>query len=328
MTMFKAIRKRMGSCKRELSYLRYTRHVSYSNIVATLALVFAMSGGAYAVTAGSSHGGSTPAKAASASAGRGGGSGSHAGAAVEGNTLLATVAKSKSKGGKTGPRGPKGATGPAGPAGKNGTNGTNGATGPAGPQGPAGANGESVSSIPLAAGEGGCVKGGTKLTVGGTETSVCNGEKGHAGTAGSPWPGGGILAPEATETGVWNYVWEKAEKSGSALLPISFPVRLSDSLGATAAHWVKSGHTDPSCKGSVAEPTAEPGNLCFYVKFDEGFFIPASEKFEEDVTKSPESGEFGVGTTGAILELKSEEEEVDFGNQVYGTWAVTAPAES
>ena len=95
------------------------RHLSYSNVAATMALVFALTGGALAA---SSHGGesSSPAKV-SASAGRAAG-------------FTAVTAKKKSK--------PKSLRGPAGPAGKNGTNGTNGApgaTGPAGPTGPAGA---------------------------------------------------------------------------------------------------------------------------------------------------------------------------------------------
>jgi Collagen triple helix repeat (20 copies) len=97
------------------------RHFNATTIIAIVALVFAMTGGAYAVTGG-------------------GNGGAHA---------TAQIAKKKKKKGKAkvlrGPRGPKGATGatgpagpagPAGPQGPAGKDGTNGATGKEGPPGP------------------------------------------------------------------------------------------------------------------------------------------------------------------------------------------------
>ncbi len=91
------------------------KHISPTTVVAFMALVFAMTGGAFA--ASSNGGGSSS------------GTGAKAAASV---TPLAIASKAK----------PKTKAGPRGPAGKNGTNGTNGApgaTGPAGPAGPAGA---------------------------------------------------------------------------------------------------------------------------------------------------------------------------------------------
>jgi len=83
----------------------FRRHFNATTVVAIVALVFAMTGGAFAVT---SKGGS--------------------------KSPVASVAKKKKKKAKVlrGPRGPKGATGATGPA---------GTQGPAGPQGPAGVTG-------------------------------------------------------------------------------------------------------------------------------------------------------------------------------------------
>jgi len=102
------------------------RHTTYANATATLALLFAMSGGAFAVT----------------TKGNGGGASHARGAAV--------ARKSRSSKAKTlrGPRGPKGETGPAGatgaagPAGPEGKAGAPGSQGPLGPQGPAGKEGK------------------------------------------------------------------------------------------------------------------------------------------------------------------------------------------
>jgi hypothetical protein len=88
------------------------RHINATTIVAVFALVFAMTGGAFAVT---SKGGSSD---------------------------KAIVAKSKAKS-KTvrGPSGPRGATGPVGPAGAQGAQGAQGAAGAQGPKGESGAAG-------------------------------------------------------------------------------------------------------------------------------------------------------------------------------------------
>ena len=101
-----------------LSALRKRVHFGPATAIAFLALVFAITGGAFAATGGN------------------GGGSSHA-------TLIASAAKAKSKV-KVGPRGP------AGPAGKNGANGANGAAGPQGPQGPKGENGTTARTAPPA----------------------------------------------------------------------------------------------------------------------------------------------------------------------------------
>jgi hypothetical protein len=82
------------------------RHLSYANVVATLALLFAMSGGALAAK--------------------------HYLINSTRQVNPKVLKKLKGKPGKTGAVGPQGASGPRGPAGlngKDGTNGTNGANG-------------------------------------------------------------------------------------------------------------------------------------------------------------------------------------------------------
>jgi len=79
------------------------RHFSYANVVATLALFFAMSGGALAAK--------------------------HYLINSTKQINPKVLKKLKGNSGKTGPAGPAGAAGATGPAGANGTNGTNGANG-------------------------------------------------------------------------------------------------------------------------------------------------------------------------------------------------------
>src|ERR1700733_15373396 len=100
------------------------KHLTYSNLAATLALLFAITGGAFAATGGGSN---RPARATASVSGATGRSGVS-------DRVIVTAAKKKAKA-----KAP--ARGPAGPAGKNGTNGTNGAPGAAGSVGPAGPTG-------------------------------------------------------------------------------------------------------------------------------------------------------------------------------------------
>jgi hypothetical protein len=97
---------------------RIGKHLSYANVAATLALVFAMSGGAIAATGGFSSGGSL-----------------RACANEEGGIKLLRAGKHCRKGQKTvawnqtGPAGAKGATGAAGAPGAAGATGATGAAG-------------------------------------------------------------------------------------------------------------------------------------------------------------------------------------------------------
>ncbi len=269
------------------------KHLNPTTVLACAALVFAMTGGAFAATGGSG--------------GRGSSSGpSHA-------TLTATAAKSKAKSKtKAGPKGP------AGPAGKNGTNGTNGApgaTGPAGPQGTAGDNGSngsngepgtSVTSKQLTNKEAACNKeGGSEFTAGTTKTTACNGKEG------SPWTAGGTLPKGSSEKGEWGTVYYPPAvlEGGLTLVPISFGIPLTE---APAVHVIKAGEkgegngTGCPATSEAAKPEAEPGSLCI--------FIETEANVAQLVGGSPTT----VGTRVFIAPAKAEQTIAD------GTWAVTA----
>jgi collagen triple helix repeat protein len=316
-----------------LSWIR--RQLSPATAMAFVALVFAMTGGAFAVTG---RGGSGPAASAGSA------------------PAVATAAKSKakSKSGARGPAGPKGAAGAAGPAGPAGPT---GATGPQGPQGNAGSNGpngepgkngESVTSAELTKGNATCKGGGAEFTVGAIKTHACNGEKGPEGNIKATLPVG------VTETGVW--VLSDATKAsadeneGFVQIPISFPIPLAEPLTydneeecvkqettcpthyiTEAGEEVVSHHynsqtkedeetvlpqtTPKPCPGSAAKPEAASGNLCVYVGHVNRVHGASTDMF------LPYVGPGGASTAGTILQLQIEAPE-GVGN-ASGTWAVT-----
>jgi hypothetical protein len=149
----------------------FRNRVGVSGIVALVALVLAMTGGAWAAS----------------------------------KYIITSVKQikpnvRKALEGQTGP------TGPAGPAGANGTNGvpgTNGTNGADGADGVDGVDGESVTNTKLEPGEGECTEGGAEFTVGaGEPTYACNGEPGEDGAEGSPWVAGSV--PTGSEMrGTW-----------------------------------------------------------------------------------------------------------------------------
>jgi len=303
--------------------------LTFSNVVAMLALVFAMSGGAYAVSSrndGSSIGRSTRANASS----RG------------------VLARKRSKGksspvGKPGPRGPAGPTGPVGsvgatgptgavgPAGSAGLKGENGKTGENGKNGEAGepgAPGENVTSKNFTGKAGGCEEGGSEFKVGSAITYACNGEKGviHPGET---------LAPGATETGVW-YFRTAVQGEEAAQVPISFPIPLANPIESSEVckegkpecpiHFVpnEEGSTPPGCfegstEGTIKEPKAAPGNLCIY----EGGRLVGAEPEERMKLFRDVEQEFldAIGTAGGLVAFDVTGAE----GSGHGAWAMTAP---
>jgi hypothetical protein len=218
-------------------------------IVACLALVFAMAGGAFAAKG-----------------------------ALTGKQKKEVEKIAKKYAGAPGPAGAAGAQGPAGPAGPAGAKGETGAagTGSAGAPGAngktvlhgtttpkttegeegdfyintsadtiygpkvgtnwgsatelKGAEGESVEATPFgtAGSNGECVGvGGVEFEVNGTTTYACNGAEG------SPWTDGGTLPHGATETGAWKVSFGLTKESGGEIeteylftAPISFNIPL------------------------------------------------------------------------------------------------------
>ncbi len=258
------------------------RRATYANVAMTLALVFAMTGGAYAA-----------------------------------KKYLITSTKQispsvlKQLAGKAGPAGAKGkdgapgAQGPQGPAGANGKDGTNGTDGKEGPAGP---------------------KGATGLT----------GTKGAEGPKGPTGPAGvinteGPLPKGKTETGAWTIGIVDAPKSGFSIslvgTAVSFPIPLAEGLETGQVHAVNDKGEElvgleelvPStaCLGSVAAPTASPGNLCVY------YGTLSHSAFPGVLITSP-SKEFGVtSATGALIEVAADSENEPEPVSGSGTWAVT-----
>jgi hypothetical protein len=276
-----------------LSFAR--RRFTFANVAMTLALVLAMSGGAFA-----------------------------AGKFLITSTKQISPKVLKSLQGKAGPTGASGAQGPAGPQGP---------AGGAGPQGPAGApgssgtDGVSVTSAEVAKSSATCGKqGGSEFTSASGKSTACNGKEGKEG---SPWTAGGTLPSGRTETGAWAFGEQPPEAFLS--VPISFPIPLAAPLGKGHVHFINESGMEielekevvPTQCGSgigpevnASNPQAKPGNLCVYT----GSLGNArsSSDFIFDPAASGSSGQ--AGRTGAW-------ERFLLGVGVQGgsgTWAVTA----
>jgi hypothetical protein len=149
------------------------RNLNAPTLIAIVALVFAMVGGA--VAANSSGGGKAEASAD----------------------------------GKRGPRGPKGARGPAGPAGPQGPAGAPGAPGAKGDTGTQGPSGISPQGTTFAGNQKGCQDGGVEFK--GVNTTVaCNGVEGEPGEDGETGFTE-VLPPGKTETGTWGAIINEGE---------------------------------------------------------------------------------------------------------------------
>jgi hypothetical protein len=137
------------------------RHISYANVASTLALVFAMGGGAYAALAPVDNGVIYTCYGRSNGALR-----------VVGRTTRCRRRERALAFDQRGPRGPvglqgaRGSLGPAGPTGKTGATGRTGKTG---------AGGTSVTSTALALGNPTCADGGSSFTSVSGTTYACNG---------------------------------------------------------------------------------------------------------------------------------------------------------
>ncbi len=282
------------------------KRLTYANVVATLALLFAMSGGALAA----------------------------------GHYLITSTKQISPKVLKSlrGANGKLGAPGPAGAAGPAGSTGPGGKEGPVG-KGERGENGTGVTIAEAEPSE--CRSGGSKFTAANGTGDACNGKNGKSVVAGSgetgckeggasleiegsgtkqyvcdgsPWVGGGTLPEDATETGTWSFsapaLPSGAASGGRVRVPISFQIHLTKGLVSepgeedTQVHFIKSSEQAPKgcLSGTVEEPEAEPGNLCIYER------EVVSAKILKFVTLNPEKEgeEPGAGTTGALLDVKND----------------------
>ncbi|HET7591031.1 MAG TPA: hypothetical protein VFK14_12725 [Solirubrobacterales bacterium] len=235
--------------------------------------------------------------------------------------IAKTEAKKFAKAGAAGPAGPAGPQGPAGPAGAKGDKGEKGATGEQGEKGEKGDTGTGAA--------------GKSVVLVGTEPEECPNEEGFVyeveesgeeNEVCSSTSGGGLpktLGPEETETGSW---WQESVSVETlGYIPISFPIPLAAELDQ--AHTVTVSTTPkPECDDGVApppsasHPEAKPGYLCIFIGH-----VNSSESIalvEPASPRKPSDGTAGASTAGALLSFAwagSEPEEV----RVSGTWAVT-----
>jgi hypothetical protein len=224
--------------------------------------------------------------------------------------------------GKPGAPGATGPAGPAGPAGPKGDTGAKGDKGDAGAKGETGAKGTNgVSVTTAAASEAECGKaGGVKLTSASGASKVCNGTTGFTKT----------LPPGETETGTWSVALiSPTFSSPAAAESISFPIPLEEGGQAFLFDQEKTNNEEfgtSGCAGSFAEPTAPPGVLCLYTRFEERSTFesaPTVSGILEPRSEPAGFGEFspvGAFLTGIALEGGPEPAVYD----AMGSWAVTA----
>lgn len=265
------------------------RRATYANVAMTIALVFAMSGGAYAAK-----------KYLITSTKQ-----------ISPSVLKALVGK-RGPAGANGALGAQGSVGPQGPAGANGKDGANGAdgkegqagakgaTGPAGPAGAKGANGAAGPTGPA----------GSPWTAGGTLPEGSTETGGWA--VGSIVDNGETLSSPA-RTAISFPIPLKADLTGENIQQnqVGFPA------GATEKEI-------EHCPGSSAEPKAASGFLCVYTAtlISAAFPFPVVETLTSaGITTSP-----GSSASGALVSVipgnpKNPGDEVKV--EGWGSWAVT-----
>jgi hypothetical protein len=269
-------------------FSRIRRHVTPTSVLLTLAVVFAMSGGAFAASKYLI----TSTKQISPK-------------------VLASLKGAKGANGAPGAQGPAGAPGAKGENGTNGKDGTPGArgeTGPVGPAGPAGPTGK--NGAPGTA--------GTNGTSGTNGTNGATGPAGATGPEGSPWTAGGTLPSGKTETGSWTVAdYNIPSGASEAFVAISFPIPLAKEgeaffFNSEETEKIDEGITvgTSGCKGTLEAPTAPKGTLCVYTNSEENFGIKFTNFFN-----------FGYGKAGTLMFYfaQATAELVD-----NGVWAVTA----
>jgi hypothetical protein len=257
--------------------------VTYANVVATLALMLAMTGGAYA-----------------------------AGKYIitSSKQISPKVLKGlKGKNGTNGKNGSNGSNGVNGKDGAQGVPGEKGAPGEGGAVGASGKDGASVTSTELSQGNAHCKEGGSEFAAGSKKSFACNG---------SPWVAGGTLPKGATETGTWAVESTAAATEEHRTAVISFPIPLG---GAVNVNFIPPETTPPAekCEGDVEKPGAKPGQLCIFEgNAPEALGQPGGLESLNTIV-SPD-GELSVGPTGGqLVFLTTQTGRVT----AEGTWAVT-----
>ncbi len=231
-------------------FSKIKKRFTYANVAMTLALVFAMSGGAYAAS-----------KYVISST----------------KQISPKVLKTlQGKTGASGQAGPAGPGGPAGPVGPTGPTGGKGEKGETGTNGTDGTNGASVTGTAFTGAKGTCKEGGTEFTAAeNKKTYACNGKEG------SPWTTGGTLPKGSSEKGTWSApIIETPFHSILGNGAISFGIPLS---AAPTVEYIKQGEEAnehiSECGGTLQDPKAAEGFLCVYTSTEGDATFEEAEAF-------------------------------------------------
>jgi len=266
-----------------------SRRLTYANITATLALLFAMSGGAYAASK----------------------------FLITSTKQISPKVQAALKG-KAGPAGKVGATGPAGPGGP---------AGPAGPAGAPGVGKEGPAGQGVEGKEGKEGKEGSPWTAGGTLPSGKSetGTWGYTGAANEnekKYVSISFPIPLKTAPAVGS---EPVSLLSKATWHQNY-IGLEGGEGeAKEANPFPSGCKGTAAKPATARnPVAQPGNLCVYASGESSMapesFFNAPEGPPKGLTEPEGLGKAGVA--GTLLQLNAT--ETVSGAQAYGVWVVTA----
>lgn len=265
-------------------------------LIAVIALVFAMAGGAWAAK----------------------------GVVITKLSQIKPSVQKQLKGneGKQGPAGPAGPQGAAGAAGKDGAAGPAGEDGSAGPTGVTGAKGATGATGPTGATGNNGVAGATGATGPTGQTGYVAVLPDGATLTGS-WSFGTV--PKGAVPPSFPPIGEEL------LLPISFPIPLKAGLPDTSVHYIGPNgmelslneefepvETTPTqCLGTAGSPKANAGHLCVYAGAQSAF----GTSWALVSNNIPGGGTPGVGPTGTILRVWVLKEKAF----AYGSYAVTAP---
>jgi hypothetical protein len=254
-------------------------------IVACVALVAALGGGAYAASGGlSGKQKKEVEKIAKKYAGKPGANGTNGAPGTKGDI------------------GAKGDTGAAGTSGTNGTNGTNVTT--------------------SAASEAECGKaGGVKITSASPATKVCNGTTGFTKTLPKGETETGTWAASSTSTTGFS-AGDFVSVPISFPIPLAAEGATQSAFVFNKADTAASQFGASGCAGTVATPTAPPGKLCVYTFDEELVEATPLEGLKNAEGQIQKYGQSGAILEVALLNGSAASPA---GVLAWGSWAVTAP---